>query len=61
MGSSLDEAFSISFDGSTKGQKTITAKSDGYVRAAPHTFVKGELFIFGGFSDSRKVIAFLHF
>ena len=61
MGRSLREAFSFSFDGSTKTAATITAPTDFYVADSPHALIKGELYIFGGETDRQKVMTFLDF
>ena len=58
MGRNLQDAFSISFDGSTKTGVSIKAPSNGYIGYAPHALVKNELFIFGGYGDPKKVIEF---
>ena len=58
MGENLKEAFSISLDGSTKTPATIKAPRDDYLKYSPHALIKNELFIFGGWTDNRKVRKF---
>ena len=42
-------------DGSTQNPAKINAATNDYARWAKYALVKGQLFIFGGSSDKRKV------
>ena len=42
-------------DGSTQTPAKISAATNDYARWAKYALVKGELFIFGGLSDKKKV------
>ena len=58
MGRDLERAFLIAFDGSTKMPAKFKTPSHDYVYNAPHALIKNELFIFGVYTDDRKVRKF---
>ena len=51
----LNSSFSISKNGSRKVAAKITAEKNDIVKYAKHALVHGKLYIFGGFSDKKKV------
>jgi len=51
----LSASYLTSGDGSTKVAAKISAPSNDYTKYAKHALVNGEVHIFGGYSDKRKV------
>ena len=52
---SMSDAYVISGDGNSKVSASVTAPSDDYAKEAQHALIGNRLFIFGGYSDKRKV------
>jgi hypothetical protein len=52
----IDGSYLQSGDGSSQTSATINAPENNYANAAAHALVKGELHIFGGYSDGFKVL-----
>jgi hypothetical protein len=52
----IDGSYLQSGDGSSQNSATIDAPKNGYASGVAHALVKGELYIFGGNSDSKKVL-----
>ena len=51
----INNAYSISFDGTIKTPAAISAPSDNYLRDARSALVKGDLYVFGGSLDKQRV------
>jgi len=51
----LSASYLTSVDGSTKVAAKISAPSNDYTRYAKHALVNGEVHIFGGYTDLRKI------
>ena len=49
------EAYVISGDGNSKVSATINAPADRYTYQAQHALIGDQLYIFGGYTDKRKV------
>ena len=54
-----NKSYLTSGDGSSKISANITAPSDLYLAEANHALVHGQLHIFGGYADGRKVTSFV--
>jgi hypothetical protein len=52
----IDGSYLQSGDGSSQISPTINAPANNYANAAAFALVKGELHIFGGYSDGYKVL-----
>ena len=55
MGENLESAFTITLDGSIQTATKITAPTNDYLKYSPHALLRGEMYIFGGIHDGRKV------
>ncbi|CAG5111069.1 Oidioi.mRNA.OKI2018_I69.chr2.g5405.t1.cds [Oikopleura dioica] len=52
---SISDAYVISGDGNSKVSATITAPADDYAKWPQHALIGNQLFIFGGYSDRKKI------
>jgi hypothetical protein len=52
----IDESYLQSGDGTSQISATINAPINNYAHEAAHALVKGELHIFGGYTDGYRVL-----